>query len=241
MYKNNQNIEIRGSQMKKVILISLILVLGLAANGLADTLTFNYDYVFSGYTPGGTTPWLTATFEDLTDGVKLSLSASGLTGGEFIKGGANDKGWYFNFNPVKDLSALIFAFDSGTNNADGIVTGIDAFKADGDGYYDILFHWKDNELITGQTAVYLITGIADIEVLDFNFFSTPKKNDETSFLSAAHVQGIGSGSGWVAPTEGNYDDGGGGGGNGVPEPSTIILLGAGLFGLGLFGKRNFKK
>ena len=28
MYKNNQNIEIRGSQMKKVILISLILVLG---------------------------------------------------------------------------------------------------------------------------------------------------------------------------------------------------------------------
>lgn len=42
--------------------------------------------------------------------------------------------------------------------------------------------------------------------------------------------------------EGGGDDGGGGGGGGqVPEPSTILLLGAGLMGLGLYGRKRIQK
>jgi len=39
------------------------------------------------------------------------------------------------------------------------------------------------------------------------------------------------------------DDGGGGGGgeNVVPEPGTFLLLGAGLMGLGLYGRKRIGK
>ncbi len=37
------------------------------------------------------------------------------------------------------------------------------------------------------------------------------------------------------------DNNGNGNGNGVPEPATILMLGAGLLGIGLFSRKRSKK
>ena len=220
--------------MTKVLLISMILVLGFGANALAVSLTFNYDGVFSGSSPGGTAPWLTAKFEQVdADTVRLTMSTAGLIGSEFVDG--KKAGWYFNFDDAEDVEALRFTFVSGYE-ADVLDVQENDFKADGDGYYDIAFAWKDPNFIAGQTAVYLIDYALGLSIDDFNFKSSPG-GGEGVYESAARVQGIAGGlSGWV------YPSGGGVPGNGeVPEPGTIVLLGLGLFGLGLLGKRNFTK
>ena len=209
--------------MKKVILISMILVLGLATNGVA-ALILPLDYTFSSDSPAGTPPWLTATFTDVVPGtVTLTMDATGLSGSEFL----GEKGWYFNFNPGKNVTALGFVFVSG-NNADGINVGVNGYKADGDGFYDIQFFWDNSDrLVDGQTAVYTISGLTDLVAADFNYFSAPGGGAGV-YLSAAHVQGTtgSEGSGWIGAT--------------VPEPSTIILLVAGLAGVGIL-RRRFKK
>jgi hypothetical protein len=123
---------------------------------------------------------------------------------------------------------------------DSISTGVDAFKADGDGLYDILIDIKSGppavRLTAGETAVWDLSGIAGLDALDFDFLSAPD-GGHGPFKAAAHVQGIGpqnADSGWVAPetttttttvtptTTITPTTGG------VPEPSMLLLLGSGL-------------
>ncbi len=190
----------------------------------AATLVLGLDFEFSGATaPGGTAPWVTATFDDSFGGpntVRLTMSANNLIGTE------NIAGWYFNFDPALDPTALTFTpVDNSDSVPNSISTGVDAFKADGDGLYDFLFDFPpppgfaSARFTAGEVVIYDITYTSAISASSFEYFSTPDGGNGT-YLSAAHILGTGGGSesGWIGTV--------------VPEPSTALLVGFGLAALG---------
>ncbi len=213
---------------KKVI--SLV-VISSALTMQASALVYIYelDTEFSGGTePAGPSPWISATFEDIdANTVKLTLNNFNLVGSEFVGG------WYFNFNDSLDVNNLNFNRIGGTAIKDpSISTGLNSFKADGDGYFDILFDFpnkKKDRFIAQDTLVYEISNSNPISGLDFAFESAPGGGNG-SWYSAAHVQSIsGDFSGWI----------GAGPAVAVPEPSTYLMLGT-LLGIVLIFARRRK-
>jgi hypothetical protein len=177
----------------------------------ATSISIGFTTEFSGATPPvGVSPWLTATFDDEgTPGtVKLTLTATNLTGSEFVSGA------YFNLNTsysaLTDFS-ISAPTKTGTFNDPTIDLGIDAFKADGDGLYDFRLNFAQGppsgRFGVGDSVEYTVTGIgAAAGVLvadDFKFLSLPD-GGHGPFYVAAHIQGIGpagSASGWITAPE----------------------------------------
>jgi hypothetical protein len=204
-----------------LLAVALVALSGTAPAG-ATTLTLGLDVEFSGGTaPSGTAPWIAATFDDSFGGpntVRLTMEADNLVGTE------NVKGWYFNLDPSLNPTLLTFAV-VGTpgSTPNSIGKGVDAFKADGDGFFDILFDFPPPpgsaaaRFTAGETVVYDITYTGPLDASDFSFPSVNGGGNGV-FLSAAHVQqtGGGSGSGFIGI---------------VPEPGTAALLALGLAGV----------
>jgi hypothetical protein len=209
----------------------------------AASVTFNLDYEFSGaQQPQGTAPWATATIDDSFGGpntVRLTMSTGGLVGSEFVSG------WYFNFDPALDPTLLTFtAIDAADSTPDSVQTGVNAYKADGDGFYDILFAFPPPpgndpvKFTAGEQVVYDISYVAPISASSFDFFSSPGGGAGV-YRSAAHIQSIADpnycdgstpdlsgacGSGWIG-------DGGEPPSAAVPVPAAVWLFGSGLLGL----------
>ena len=215
--------------MKKFLLLLAVGLLFARPPNAQAMVTFNYDYTFSGTSPAGTAPWLTATFENLTtDYVRLTMSTAGLSGYEFVSS------WYFNLDPY--VTPLYFTL-ADTNpklpDANPLLlsppASLKLYKAGSDGYYDIKLVFPTGfgpqRFSAGETVIvdFHATGLTEDY---FRSLSAPAGDSSAGpFLSAAYVQGIGWigwNSGWVAPSDPGVP---------VPEPSTLLLLASGLVSL----------
>ena len=191
-------------------------LLGLTTSAHAAILTFEHNFEFSGATqPAGAAPWLRATFDDGggSGSVTLTFTALNLIDQEFVRF------THFNLDPAISPASLSFSAPTkvGAFTDPTIATGTNAFQADGDGLYDILIEFDNsppaNRFGPGEAVTYTITA-PGLTANSFNFLSAPA-GGSGPFLTAAHVQGIGSSgqfSGWTTQ---------------VPEPASLGLAALG--------------
>jgi PEP-CTERM motif len=214
------------------------------ASAVPQTLTIGSDIEFSGgQAPASAThPWILLSIADSSpNSVVLTLTAPNLTGSE------NMSEFYFNIDPAlsMDLDHLIFSnlVKGGSFDTPTIDQGENAFKADGDGKYDIHFSFAtggnvSKTFTTGDSLQYTITG-AGISASSFDFMSAPD-GGHGPFITAAHIQnttGVGNGgSGWVADTTGGTIVT-----QIVPEPSSVALFALGSVGMAVWGRRRIRK
>lgn len=207
-------------------LAAVAILIGASTSARAD-ISFVLDQEFSGAdTPSGP---VNVLIEDQGDDVKLTVSNGFSSASEFIAE------LYLNF--TGDATALSFSAPTvvGTLGPQTISTGSDDFKADGDGFFDILIGFDNappaDRFGQGESISWVIssTGV-NLDSTQFLALSAGGGNSPDGLYAAAHVQGIGAdgeGSGWVT----------------VPEPSTylaaaLLLLPFGLSAIRVLRKQN---
>ena len=210
------------------VMAAAVIVGLLVCGASAGEVSFGLDIEFSGASePAGDKPWLTATFDDggSPGTVDLTLETTNLSGAEYV--GV----WMFNvdLDLAGQLGSLQIDFvpagSEGTFDTPDVYIGENAYKADGDGYFDIKILFSDidggmtHRFNVGDKAKYAISGIGSLTADSFDFISKP--NGSTSeYRTVAHVKGIGEDSGWIT----------------TPEPATLSLLVLG--GLALLRRRR---
>ncbi len=192
--------------------------------GAADFLS-PFDHIYAGSTPpAASPPWVDATLQDVSGGVRLSIANVGLSPGEFVSA------VYFNLNPAYDPSgpgSLTFTLQSQSGLFDlPTVSGSkDAFIAGGNARFDVGFAFSPagsgQRRFDGSDSVsYLISGIPGLQASDFAYTSS---GASSGLYAAAHIQGIASGttSVWANPTAIALVP--------EPEPGMLFLLAASLW------------
>jgi hypothetical protein len=227
-------------------LLVLCLVSGLAS---ASPISWTMDQRFGAVGPTG---WPTVTFEDVSsDTVRITMDLAALSGGEKVTG------WYFNteyyLDPV-DYTWSYVASSTGPESlkkvGNSVVSGIavdptwntndDDWRADGDGYYDVLldFLTSQDTFDAGEKVIYDVSGTG-LLASHFDVLGNPGPGADNPgpYRSVVRIQSTGpnnGGSDWI----GDGDDFTPSETPVVPEPGTIVLLGGGLIGLGLLVRRR---
>jgi len=229
--------------LRKLVMIALMAV-GVAGLpvGAEATLSYNLDFIFSGASPGTTGPWGTISFTTVGTNTLVTMTAlsgaTGLPAGEFIT--------FWGFNTT-DTSFSVPGTVSGAATGTIAVCPTDpctsaGFKADGDGFYDIVvsFETANNagRLTAGESVSFTVTGALEGS---FNDLSAPGGGNGT-YNSAIHIQGIPTDcSAWAgnstSPNK-SAEAGAGAACGTVPEPGGLALALSGLVSMGgLIGTR----
>lgn len=208
--------------------MAVALLLGFTALPVS-AVVFEFSTEFSG-SGGACADTVCATLsveENLTGGVDFLLSAN-LASGEFIPR------LYGNKDPLDDLQVADFLNFAGTGQ-DAFVSvrvGLNAFKADGDGYFDWLINFRRSppRFDNGDTFSWTIVDTSLADVIDAVSQGGP--TSKTGYTFALKVQGLGAGnedSGWFLATPREQQ---------VSEPGVLALVGMALLALGFVRRRG---
>ncbi len=201
------------------LLAALILVAtALPVRAIVPTCFLSFDYRFMPLESAGPlgAPWVVAIFEGDNGAVNLTVVNTSPYGTNVVQ-----KLW-FNLNPVFNPTSLTFSFVGSSSGSDDwlIGTGANAYKADGDGMFDILFvHTGDQQFGPGDWFIYSISGIPVLTGWDFCYFSAPPPPSPEPYYGPFKAVALFPCFQYIA----------------VPEPSSVILVCVGL-GI-LFGRR----
>ena len=211
----------------RLITITAALTLGLLASTASADMTLTLTHVFAGTDLQGTQPWITL---DFTEGpsagtVAIRIDTSNLVEDEFLSE------LYLNVAAPLVVTDLMVSVTSqvGTFALPTVYQATDAYKAGGDGRYDLFLDFatkKADRFDTGDELLLLVTGpgggpLTGLTPESFYDFSKPD-GGHGPFIAAAHIQAIGENdeqSAWIAAGDG------GGGVIPFPEPATLLLLG----------------
>lgn len=198
------NKQIRGKSA--ALLAGVVLGAGAVASANA-AITWNLTDTFSGTAPSGV---FAVSLADAAPGVVTLTVTSGGASGEFLSS------LYLNYLPNTSAAGLTIVRNSGPGSPPGVFLGLDAFKADGDGLFDIRIDFDTapppDRMTAGAVSVFTITGAT---AANFVYQSAPDPlgsqaagYPKDGLYVAAHIQGIGlnGDSGWAT----------------VPEPTTMI-------------------
>ena len=158
----------------------------------------------------------TATITDILGGVRIVMDVT-----NFPTGSQDITEWYFNVGSDTLLNTAAFNYISGVHAT--AITLQD--QADGDGVFDLhlAFGTSGSDTFTTlKVSTYDIL-VAGLDAADFDSLSADKGG------AGPFVSAIKNGEAFWAE----------GGAATVPEPSTLLLLGAAL--IGLVGVRRFRK
>ena len=195
---------------------------GLGFNTQATTITMNLNDVFETAGSPNTSGTLTATFQDVSGGVDLTLSVSGLAASYY-----NVNTWWFNVASgyANTLSAAYVSGSAGLPTS--VSLGQGSSEAGTGGYFNLWYNNYDNNFVNGDSITYLLTSsVAGLTASDFAYTDSLTSGGvpgSGSYYAAAEIFGGDSGGTQL------FYEGATGYSSGVPDGGTTLgFLGASL-------------